>query len=220
MSANFESIILSQGEKYTANENFSNWQHFYKMIAEKAWQDLHRSDLVCSRRLGQCPEIVFSDMDDDIPGVAHKHYIELNQKYLNDTQREILIKTLLHNIIHIAEYRISGIMGHGPLWKVLLPSENSEKFLSQDIETNKNENDVLFALLALISLAGALFFFMYVSFHYFGVRNIFLSGAIGITGIVLSVVLWAALCQTFEQLKTAVCIQALLSVIFVLTVFF
>ena len=68
--------------------------------------------------------------------------------------------------------------------------------------------------LAIISLAGALFFTMYAVFHWFGVTNKIFCGVCGVFGIILSLVLWAGCCKTFEQMKATVTIQAFLSIIF------
>jgi hypothetical protein len=79
-------------------------------------------------------------------------------------------------------------------------------------------DDILFGFAAIIALGGAMFFAVYCSFHFFGIANKIFCGACGIGGIVLSLVLWAACCQTFEQVKKTVVVQAFLSIIFIVGV--
>lgn len=76
-------------------------------------------------------------------------------------------------------------------------------------------DDILFGFAAVIALGGAMFFAMYCSFHFLRISNKIFCGACGIGGIVLSLVLWAACCQTFEQVKKTVVVQAFLSIIFI-----
>lgn len=74
--------------------------------------------------------------------------------------------------------------------------------------------DILFGFSAIVALGGAMFFAMYCSFHFLGITGKIFCGACGVGGIVLSLVLWAACCQTFDQVKKTVVVQAFLSIIF------
>jgi hypothetical protein len=83
------------------------------------------------------------------------------------------------------------------------------------VTSSEESNDIMFGLSALIALAGALFFTMYATFHWLGVTNKIFCGTCGAFGVILSLVLWAECCKTFEQVKTTVTIQALLSILFI-----
>jgi hypothetical protein len=83
------------------------------------------------------------------------------------------------------------------------------------VTSSEESNDIMFGLSALIALAGALFFTMYAAFHWLGVTNKIFCGTCGAFGVILSLVLWAECCKTFEQVKTTVTIQALLSILFI-----
>ena len=89
-------------------------------LAEQAWEKIKSSKLVGSKKIGECPKIVFKKLDDTLNGMAYPDHIELNTSRLDSSDREVfLYKTTLHEIAHVAEYRISGVMTHGPLWHAL-----------------------------------------------------------------------------------------------------
>ena len=172
-------------------------------IAAKAWQDL----------------------------ANYADYIELHEKYLHCTEPERLKMVLLHELAHVAEFRCTGIMGHGPLWHAIClhigGSGDARGDLPPDAERQndllqKNDsetNEILFGFAAVVALGGALFFGLYAAVHWLGITNKILAGACGIGGIVLSIVLWAACCKTFEQVQKTVIVQAVLTILFVIGVF-
>ena len=189
-------------------------------IATKVWSDLSRSNLVTGEKLGSVPEIRFTALGDKFLGMAYGDYIELNEKYLHTQDKEKLKITLLHELAHVAEYRSTGIMGHGPLWHAICLYIGGNGDSRGDLPKTENteENDIFFGFAAIVALGGALFFAMYSAFNYLGITNKILCGTIGIGGIALSLVLWAGCCKTFEQVKATVIIQAVLSIIFTLGV--
>ena len=189
-------------------------------IASKVWSDLSRSNLVTGEKLGSVPEIRFTALGDKFLGMAYGDYIELNEKYLHTQDKEKLKITLLHELAHVAEYRSTGIMGHGPLWHAICLYIGGNGDSRGDLPKTENteENDIFFGFAAIVALGGALFFAMYSAFNYLGITNKILCGTIGIGGIALSLVLWAGCCKTFEQVKATVIIQAVLSIIFTLGV--
>ena len=91
----------------------------------------------------------------------------------------------------------------------------SENSVSASEQKESGSEDSLFGLAALIALGGALFAGMYCAFHFLGISDKMLCGACGIGCAALSVVLWAACCRTFEQVKYVVVIQAVVSIFFV-----
>ena len=195
-------------------------------IAQKAWRELARSNLVTANKLGKLPDIRFAALGNKFLGMAYKDHIELHDKYLYANEPERLKMVLLHEIAHVAEFRCTGIMGHGPLWHAIClyigGSGDSQGDLPPDAEgqndlpqnTNSETKDLLFGFAAVVALAGTLFLGTYASFHWLGITNKIFAGACGIGGIVLSLVFWASCCKTFEQVQETVVLQAVLTAIF------
>ena len=195
-------------------------KNYCEEIAAKVWSDLSRSNLVTGEKLGSVPEIRFTALGDKFLGMAYNDHIELNEKFLQCEDKKELKLTLYHELAHVAEYRTTGIMGHGPLWHAicLYLGGNGDSRGTMPVTSSAESNDIMFGLLAIISLGGALFFSMYAVFHWLGVTNKILCGVCGVSGIILSLVLWAGCCKTFEQVKATVTIQAFLSIIFTIGV--
>ena len=193
---------------------------FCEELAIQAWQELFSSNLVTAEKLGKVPGIRFTNLGDKFLGRAYSDHIELNENFLQSEDKNELKLTLYHELAHVAEYRTTGIMGHGPLWHAICIylGGNGDSRGSMPVASPEENNDIMFGLLALISLGGALFFSMYAAFHWFGISNKIFCGACGIFGIILSLVLWAECCKTFEQVKATVTIQAFLSIIFTIGV--
>ena len=189
-------------------------------IAAKAWQELANSNLVTAEKLKSVPEIRFVPLGDKFLGMAYADYIELHEKYLHTDEPERLKMILLHEVAHVAEFRCTGIMGHGPLWHAICLYIGGSGDAQGDvpIAAESESNDILFEFAAVVALAGTLFWGMYVSFHWLGIVNKILCGACGIGGIVLSLVLWASCCKTFEQVQKTVVLQAVLTAIFAIGV--
>ena len=189
---------------------------FCEELAIKAWQELFSSNLATAKKLGKVPEIRFTNLGDKFLGRAYSDHIELNEKFLQSEDKNELKLTLYHELAHVAEYRTTGIMGHGPLWHAICIhlGGNGDSRGSMPVASSEENNDIMFGLLALISLGGALFFSMYAAFHWFGISNKIFCGTCGAFGVILSLVLWAECCKTFEQVKATVTIQAFLSIIF------
>ena len=190
-------------------------------IAAKAWQELANSNLVTAEKLKSVPEIRFVPLGDKFLGRAYAYYIELHEKYLHTDEPERLKMVLLHELAHVAEFRCTGIMGHGPLWHAIClyigGSGDARGDLPQN--TDSETDDILFGFAAVVALAGTLFLGTYASFHWLGIANKIFAGACGIGGIVLSLVLWASCCKTFEQIQKAVVVQAVSTAIFAIGVF-
>ena len=193
---------------------------YCEAIAEKVWSDLSRSNLVTGEKLGRVPQIRFTALGEKFLGMAYGDHIELNEIYLQTEDKEKLKMTLLHELAHVAEFRSTGIMGHGPLWHAICLYIGGNGDSRGDLPQTENSeaNDIIFGFAAIIALAGALFFAMYCAVNFLGITNKIIGGACGIGGIVLSIVLWAVCCKTFEQVKTTVVIQAVLSIIFTIGV--
>ena len=195
-------------------------KEYCEKIALDAWLELSSSNLVTAEKLGKVPGIRFTNLGDKFLGRAYSDHIELNEKFLQCEDKNELKLTLYHELAHVAEYRTTGIMGHGPLWHAicLYLGGNGDSRGTMPVTSSEESNDIMFGLLAIISLGGALFFSMYAASHWFGISNKIFCGACGIFGMILSLVLWAECCKTFEQVKATVTIQAFLSIIFTIGV--
>ena len=189
-------------------------------IAAKTWQELANSNLVTANKLGKLPDIRFAALGDKFLGWAYADYIELHEKYLRHTEPERLKMVLLHELAHVAEFRCTGVMGHGPLWHAICLYIGGSGDARGDIlpAAESESSDILFGFAAVVALAGTLFLGMYASFHWLGVTNKFFAGACGIGWIVLSIILWAACCKTFEQIQKTVVVQAVSTAIFAIGV--
>lgn len=195
-------------------------KNYCEEIAAKVWRDLSRSNLVTAEKLGKVPEIRFTALGDKFLGMAYNDHIELNEKYLQTQDKEKLKMTLLHELAHVAEIRSTGIMGHGPLWHAICLYIGGNGDSRGDLPKTENteENDIFFGFASIIALAGTLFLSLYAAVHFLGITNKIIGGACGIGGIVLSLVLWASCCKTFEQVQKAVVLQAVLTTIFAIGV--
>ena len=193
---------------------------YCKEIAAKVWSDLARSNLVTAEKLGSVPEIRFAALGDKFLGMAYGDHIELNEKYLQTQDKEKLKMTLLHELAHVAEFRSTGIMGHGPLWHAICLYSGGNGDSRGDLPQtgNSETNDLLVGFAAIIALAGTLFLSLYAAVHFLGITNKIIGGACGIGGIVLSLFLWASCCKTFEQVQKTVVLQAVLTMIFTIGV--
>ena len=93
---------------------------FCSQLAMQAWKKIESSKLANGKNIGTCPTVELKELDESLHGLAYPDHIELNINRLQSPDRDVfLLKTTLHEIAHVAEYRISGVMTHGPLWHAL-----------------------------------------------------------------------------------------------------
>ena len=95
-------------------------EKYCSQLAAQAWKQIENSTLAGGVKIGKCPKVVFKKLDDNLNGLAYPDHIELNTTRLESPDRELfLYKTTLHEVAHVAEYRIAGVMTHGPLWHAI-----------------------------------------------------------------------------------------------------
>lgn len=95
-------------------------ERYCSQFAIQAWKIIMSSKLADGKDIGKCPDVRFKKLDDSLNGLAYPDHIELNISRLESPDREMfLYKTTLHEVAHVAEYRISGVMTHGPLWHAI-----------------------------------------------------------------------------------------------------
>lgn len=92
-------------------------------IAASVWEKMGHTNLAEPARLGDVPQVRFQLLDNDLNGLAWPDHIELNVNRLEDSDVEAFLQEVIrHELAHVAEYRLTGIMGHGPLWHALCRS--------------------------------------------------------------------------------------------------
>lgn len=89
-------------------------------IAVEVWRMMGNTNLADPAKLGNVPEVRFKHLDNNLNGLAWPDHIELNVDRLEDSDVESFLQEIIrHELAHVAEYRLTGIMGHGPLWHAL-----------------------------------------------------------------------------------------------------
>ena len=132
-------------------------KEYCSQLAEQAWKIIKSSTLVNGKDIGSCPKVIFKKLDDSLHGLAYPDHIELNLSRLESPDRELfLYKTTLHEIAHVAEYRIAGVMPHGPLWHAIddLIDGDGLQFTNFRPKTNFVEETFIsfFAVLVLVMM--------------------------------------------------------------------
>ena len=130
-------------------------EKYCSQLAAQAWKKLASSTLADGKKIGRCPKIVFKKLEDNINGRAYPEHIELNISRLESPDREIfLYKTTLHEVAHVAEYRIAGVMTHGPLWHALDDLIDGDGLQFTDFRPKENKlEDAFISVLAVLVLS-------------------------------------------------------------------
>ena len=97
--------------------------HHAEEIAAEVWWKMGRTNLADPEKLGTVPQVRFKRLDGGLNGLAWPDRIELNIDRLEVSDEEAFLQEVIrHELAHVAEYRLTGIMGHGPLWHALCRS--------------------------------------------------------------------------------------------------
>ena len=92
-------------------------------IAAEVWRKMGCTNLADPEKLGSVPPVRIKRMDGGVNGLAWPDRIELNVDRLADSDEEAFLQEVIrHELAHVAEYRLTGIMGHGPMWHALCRS--------------------------------------------------------------------------------------------------
>ena len=92
-------------------------------IAAEVWREMGRTNLADPVKMGTVPQVRITRLDGGVNGLAWPDRIELNVDRLADSDEEAFLQEVIrHELAHVAEYRLTGIMGHGPLWNALCRS--------------------------------------------------------------------------------------------------
>ena len=88
-------------------------------IAEASWRKMNNCSLTAGKDLGDLPEIRFTKLK-GFYGLAFPDHFELDKTTIDNLSGEELDRFLrrltIHELAHIAEYRINNKMSHGPIW--------------------------------------------------------------------------------------------------------
>ena len=92
-------------------------------IAAEVWQKMGRTNLADPKKMGAVPRVRIKRLDGDVNALAWPDRVELNADRLETADVEAFLQEVIrHELAHVAEYRLTGIMGHGPLWHALCRS--------------------------------------------------------------------------------------------------
>ena len=88
-------------------------------VAEAAWWKMQKCSLAEGKDLGKLPEVRFKKLK-GFYGLAYPDHFELDKTTIDDlsgSELDIFLeRTTIHELAHIAEYRIDKVMSHGPVW--------------------------------------------------------------------------------------------------------
>ena len=88
-------------------------------VAESAWRKMAECSLAEGKDLGKLPEVRFKKLK-GFYGLAYPDHFELDKTTIDDLsggELDIFLeRTTIHELAHIAEYRIDKVMSHGPVW--------------------------------------------------------------------------------------------------------
>ena len=94
--------------------------HHAEEIAAEVWRKMGRTNLADPEKLGSVPQVRIKRLNSEVNGLAWPDRIELNLDRLEDADVDAFLNEVIrHELAHVAEYRLTGIMGHGPLWSAL-----------------------------------------------------------------------------------------------------
>ena len=88
-------------------------------VAESAWRKMAECSLAVGKDLGKLPEVRFKKLK-GFYGLAYPDHFELDRTTIDNLSGDeldiFLERTTIHELAHIAEYRINREMSHGPVW--------------------------------------------------------------------------------------------------------
>ena len=88
-------------------------------IAGSAWRKMKDCSLAEGKDLGKLPEVRFKKLK-GFYGLAYHDHFELDRttvENLSGDELDIFLeRTTIHELAHIAEYRVNKVMSHGPVW--------------------------------------------------------------------------------------------------------
>lgn len=116
---------------------------YINKIGKKAWKEF-KSHLTNYEKvkLGAFPPVLWKKMGFRVAGVTHYNggYIVMNTNYLySKDYQEFLDGTILHELGHIAAYKLYNESGHGPTWKKVAQALGDSGDRCHNMETPMNK---------------------------------------------------------------------------------
>ena len=166
-------------------------------IAEEVWGKMGRSNLADPEKLGSVPQVRIKRLDGGVNGLAWPDRIELNADRLEDSDVEAFLQEVIrHELAHVAEYRLTGIMGHGPMWHALCRSVGGKANWSDSFDDPFAGADSGMIMFPAVVESAILFSWGISVLHV----PLWCAIAAGIAGFFFPPVCWAAFCRTEKSL--------------------
>ena len=169
-------------------------------IAAEVWRKMGETNLADPAKLGRVPEVRFKRLDSGLNALAWPDHIEMNTIRLEDSDVEAFLQEVIrHELAHVAEYRLTGIMGHGPMWHALCRSVGG-KANSRDAfdDPYSGAGQGLFMITAVLESA-ALVSLGISALH----APLWCAVAGSFAGLFIPPVCWAFLCRSERELHFA-----------------
>ena len=166
-------------------------------IASETWRKMGRTNLADPEKLGTVPQVRIKRLDGGVNGLAWPDRIELNIDRLEDSNEETFLQEVIrHELAHVAEYRLTGIMGHGPLWHALCRSVGGKANWCDSFDDPFAGADSGLIMFPAV-LECSILFSWGISVLYV---PLWCAIAAGIAGFFFPPVCWAAFCRTEKSL--------------------
>ena len=191
---------------------------FVNRIATTAWDKMNCSSLTQGKDLGKLPPIRYKVLK-GVHGLAYPDHIELNHldidRLMNDESelQAFLRRVTIHELAHVAEYRVTKVMSHGPGWHAFdtagggVGLQIGYVLHEHDWEIDKKEVGPAWAVLQLLSFAAITFIILYIVFHVFGCKEKWLGLPLGVVGFFATVIPDAVLVKKAKDLEMCCCIK-------------
>lgn len=166
-------------------------------IAEEVWGKMGRSNLADPVKLGAVPQVRIKRLDGGLNGLAWPDRIELNADRLEDSDVEAFLQEVIrHELAHVAEYRLTGIMGHGPMWHALCRAVGGKANWCDSFDAPFAGADSGLIMFPAV-VESAILFSWGISILQV---SLWCAIAAGIAGFFFPPVCWAAFCKTEKAL--------------------
>ena len=166
-------------------------------IAAEVWRKMGRTNLADPEKLGTVPQVRIKRLDGGVNGLAWPDRIELNIDRLEDSNEETFLQEVIrHELAHVAEYRLTGIMGHGPLWHALCRSVGGKANWCDSFDDPYAGADSGLIMFPAVLESAILFSWGISVLHV----PLWCAVAAGIAGFFFPPVCWAAFCRTEKSL--------------------
>ena len=185
-------------------------------IAAEVWQKMGRTNLADPGKLGAVPQVLIKRLDGGVNGLAWSDRIELNHDRLEDADEEAFLQEVIrHELAHVAEYRLTGVMGHGPLWHALCRSVGGKANYCDCFDDPFAGADSGLIMFPAVLESAVLFSWAAAALH----TPLWCAAAAGFAGFLFPPVCWAVFCKTEKSLHfTAMAFAAVETVILIVFV--